>query len=150
VLEGAGVAIGKRVVYMACGLSREQIRRRTGIVRAWLGAEGAPDLPPDGACSFRPSARATALGLLMIGYPLVAGRAIRADVLERLSRDLEHVERAGKTTPAVLANTLGCSRDELMDVARAFGHAIDKSRRRKRRRRGGGAVAKLSSSTRSG
>ncbi len=142
-LEGAGVAIGRRVVYVASGLGPKQIRHRLAFTRAWLGAEAAPELPNDGACSFRPGARASAEGLMMIGYPLVAGRAIRADLLERVSNELERIRQPGNATPIVLAKSLGCSQSELMDVARAFGHAIDKPRRRRRRRRGGAAVAKL-------
>jgi ATP-dependent RNA helicase SUPV3L1/SUV3 len=154
-LESAGVAIGKRVVYVACGLAPKQIRRRLAFTRAWLGAEAAPELPHDGTCSFRPRPNSSAEALMMIGYPLVAGRAIRADLLERISSELERARDFGQATPVVLAKRLGCSRSELMEVARAFGHDVDKprngprpssrpsKRRSRRRRRGGPAVAKL-------
>jgi ATP-dependent RNA helicase SUPV3L1/SUV3 len=151
-LDGAGVAIGKRVVYVAAGLSPKLIRWRAAFARAWLGVEGAPELPPDGESSFRPNASARAEALLMIGYPLVAGLAIRADVLERLSQDLDRLQGSGRAAPLALAKNVGCSPNELLNVARAFGRALDKPgyptpspapRRRKRRRRRGAAVAKL-------
>jgi hypothetical protein len=102
-------------VYVASGLGPKQIRHRLAFTRAWLGAEAAPELPNDGACSFRPGARASAEGLMMIGYPLVAGRAIRADLLERVSNELERMRQPGNATPIVLAKSLGCSQSELMD-----------------------------------
>jgi hypothetical protein len=107
-----------------------------------------PDLPPDGASFFRPAPSAPAEGLMMIGYPLVAGLAIRADVLESLSQNLEPREGARRMNPVALAKEVGCSPSELLAVARAFGHAIDKPGRltppRRRRRRRRSPVAKVS------
>jgi ATP-dependent RNA helicase SUPV3L1/SUV3 len=128
VLSAAGVEVGKRVVYVAGALGPAQVQRRTALASAWLGAGGAPELPPAGACSFRPTSDASATAFLLIGYPLVASRAIRADVLERLSEELDQTRRGGRDA-GTLAQRVGCSRAELGPIARALGHSIAASRR---------------------
>jgi len=145
-LAEAGVAIGSRVVYVAAGLTPERVLVRRALAGAWLGAEAAPELPPRGAPSFRPSSRRSAAAWLLVGYPLVAERAIRADVLERLDRNLERAARAGRPIPRALCRRLDCSSAELAAIARVLGHVRLERRRRRRRARGTAAAAKLPSS----
>jgi ATP-dependent RNA helicase SUPV3L1/SUV3 len=145
-LAEAGVVLGERVVYVAAGLTPERVNVRLALARAFLGADAAPERPPAGAASFRPSTRASPSAWLLVGYPLVAERAIRADVLERLSRALARAANASKPLPSAVCQHLGCSRAELSAMARALGHVPLERRRRRRRTRGAPAMAKVPSS----
>jgi ATP-dependent RNA helicase SUPV3L1/SUV3 len=123
-LDEERVRPGPWLTYAAAGVTTRALVARHALVRVFhLAAERLPP-PPPGIVSFvpRPLGASTAAIHLALGFPLVAGRAIRADVLDRVSRavldDLANGDGARPTDGARYASRLGCDRKTATAIVR--------------------------------
>jgi len=95
----------------------------------WRKLEQVPALPRAGLTSFVNDTNAPEGFLAAAGFRVLAGRAIRFDMLERLEDVLEKCVIDGATADASmpkLVSLLGCSNDELREVLAALGwHAAE-------------------------
>ena len=96
-------------------------RRLSGLWGVWK--QEPPPLPPDGAVScVVTGSRAFYEG---IGFVVLGPRAVRVDVLERLSAHLRAVTRAGAAPlPAQTTSWIGASVEELIGICRALGYDV--------------------------
>ena len=149
VLARSGVALGVRHVYAKALLRPAAVQQRMALYRAFVGAaEPLPD-PREATTSFVAAPGIDPHACLAIGFPVVAGRAIRADVIERIDARLRALSRQGAfVPPPEIASWLGCSVADLLQVVVALGYADDGTgqyvRRRptRKRRRGGRRAAR--------
>lgn len=107
-LGRAGIKLGRRVVYVAPLLRPEAMLVRAALCRAFLGPGGALATPAPSTLWFWPPGDVDDETCLALGYPVVAGVAIRADEVE-----------------AIAARVAGGAHER--DVARRYGLAVDAS-----------------------
>jgi ATP-dependent RNA helicase SUPV3L1/SUV3 len=119
-LGRAGIKLGRRVLYAAPLLRPEALRVRAALCRAHLGPGRAPGLPPPGARFFQPADEVDDDTCLALGFPVIAGVAVRADEVELLAARI-----AGGMRERAIAQRLGC--DE--EVAAALVAALAERRR---------------------
>jgi ATP-dependent RNA helicase SUPV3L1/SUV3 len=130
-LQALGVRFGDHVVYVHAGTRAEAIRQRAAFVKAYYGS--ALGMPLSAAVSFRPQAGVAASAYLAVGYVVVGGRAIRADVVERV---LSAATADETPDPGRVASWLGCSRGDAVSVLNALAkRPLPMGRSRSRRRR---------------
>jgi ATP-dependent RNA helicase SUPV3L1/SUV3 len=120
-LGRSGVRVGRHVVFSAKLLQPRALRERTLLCQAEIGWR--LDRPRADAVSFLPSAEVSDASYAAMGFPVVGGRAIRADVVESVA-----VHVAAGAGAAEIARRLGCYPDEVEPIRRA----LAPSRRRAR------------------
>ena len=118
------IAIGDRIVYVPSLLKRSAVEQRSALAAAFFDGRARPLLPRPGAVS-APAVKGVNLRVYtLIGYPVFSGRAIRADVAERVHRALAGpVEKEGEREPpavGLLASWLGCPAGEVAGIVRAI------------------------------
>jgi ATP-dependent RNA helicase SUPV3L1/SUV3 len=115
-LRARGVEIGERVLYVQPLLRSRALEQRLALCSAWF--EGRLARPAPGAVSIAPAKGVDPAAYTAIGYPVFGGRAIRADVVERvhkaLSGDAEGVEDGR------LASWMGCPAREVPRIVAAL------------------------------
>ena len=117
ILRGLGVELGARLLYLPALLKPAAIERRAALCAAHF--DGRPGAPRPGAVSI--AARgAEPRAYAAIGYPVFGGRALRADVVERVHRALSAGDDAGAPAPALLARWMGCSPREVARISEAL------------------------------
>ena len=122
-LEQAGICLGLHVVYLRGALKAGPLTSRATLAAAFWGAEAGAVHPPPSAVSMpaepdRPAALYTA-----VGFPVAGVRAVRADVLERLVRELRRLARRGRFDPAEpVRRRLSCPRTDVRPVVEALGY----------------------------
>jgi ATP-dependent RNA helicase SUPV3L1/SUV3 len=121
VLGRAGVRVGRHVVFSAKLLQPWALRERTLLCQAEIGWR--LDQPRGDMVSFLPSADVSDATYAAMGFPIIGGRAIRADVAESVAARM--FAGAGATE---IAQRLGCDLNEVEPVRRA----LAPSRRRAR------------------
>jgi ATP-dependent RNA helicase SUPV3L1/SUV3 len=121
VLGRVGVRVGRHVVFSAKLLQLWALRERTLLCQAEIGWR--LDQPKADTVSFLPSADVSDATYAAMGFPVVGGRAIRADVVESVA-----VRVAAGAGAAEIARRLGCYPDEVEPIRRA----LAPSRRRAR------------------
>lgn len=84
-LEARGVVVGTRVVYLPALLEPQALAVRAALVAAFVGREALRPLPPGGGLSFDAPRDADAQTYARLGFVVVAGRALRADLAERIA-----------------------------------------------------------------
>jgi len=100
-LRALGVRIGAVTLYVPALLKPAAVRLRALL---WAAREGAAPRTPPAPGLVTVKAEPDELGFFdAVGYPVVAGRAIRADMLERLDGALRQASRKG---PVVLGPAL--------------------------------------------
>jgi len=143
-VRAAGIEIGRAVVHMPALLGGPELRRRAALVHAWTDrkvptlSSAMPSAPVrDG---FSPE------HYLHLGYVVLAGRAIRADALERAHAALLAMGREPFELPPGLIEWLGCPQHQLPSIVHAMGYREAKEhegrwvrRRRSRARRSPGS-----------
>jgi ATP-dependent RNA helicase SUPV3L1/SUV3 len=139
-LSEGGVELGHAVVHVPALLQARALRTRAALLRAWLGRERpVPTLSP-AAISVPVHDGTTAEDYLRLGRVVVAGRAIRADQLERALAALHACGPAPFELPYGLGAWLGSRRAQLPALVQALGwRPTDDGRwapRRRDRRRG--------------
>lgn len=139
-LEQAGICLGRHVVYLRAALKPAAVARRTALAAAFWETGAETVRPPASAVSMpaepdRPAGLYTA-----VGFPLAGVRAVRADVLERLARELRRLARPGPFDPAEpVSRRLSCPRADVRPVVEALGYRdagdglVARSRPRRRR-----------------
>lgn len=142
-LRGGGIELGHAVVHVPALLHARALRTRAALLRAWLGpARPVPVLSP-AAVSVPVDGDTTPEDYLRLGRVVMAGRAIRADQLERALASLHARGPAPFELPHELGAWLGCRRGQLPALLHAMGYRpADDHRwaagRRGRRRSGTG------------
>jgi ATP-dependent RNA helicase SUPV3L1/SUV3 len=121
VLGRAGVRVGRHVAFSAKLLQPWALRERTLLCQAEIGWR--LDQPRGDVVSFLPSADVSDASYAAMGFPVMGGRAIRADVVESVA-----VRMASGAGAAEIARRLGCDLDEVEPIRRA----LAPSRRRAR------------------
>ncbi len=122
-LEQAGICLGLHVVYLPAGSKPALVARRTALATAFWGAE-AETVPPPASAVSMPAQPDRPAGLYAaIGFPLAGARAVRADVLERLVRELRRLARHGPFDPAEpVRRRLSCPHADVRPVVEALGY----------------------------
>ena len=102
------------------------MEQRSALAAAFFDGRARPVLPRPGAVS-TPAVKGVDLrAYTLIGYPVFSGRAIRADVVERVHRALTSKEagegEAAREPPTVgqLASLLGCPAHEVPGIIEAI------------------------------
>jgi ATP-dependent RNA helicase SUPV3L1/SUV3 len=121
VLGRAGVRVGRHVVFSARLLQPRALRERTLLCQAEIGWR--LDQPRADALSFLPSPEVSDASYVAMGFPVIGGRAVRADVAESVA-----LRMAAGAGAAEIAERLGCDLKEVEPVRRA----LAPSRRRAR------------------
>jgi ATP-dependent RNA helicase SUPV3L1/SUV3 len=138
-LVAAGVELGRAVIHVPAMLSARALRWRTALLRAWL-PRPVPVLSP-AAVSVPAAIDVPREDYLRLGRVVVAGRAIRADQLERAHAALRARGPAPFELPPQLGAWLGLDRrGQLPPLLHAMGYRRAGpgrwAPRRRRRRRG--------------
>ena len=100
-LERGGVMLGRVVVHVPVGLSPASIAARIALASVWYGAGRALRPPSGGAVSFPAGRGIDHAAYTAIGFPVLASRAIRADVAARVQTRLAEAEALRATGGAV-------------------------------------------------
>jgi ATP-dependent RNA helicase SUPV3L1/SUV3 len=122
-LRRNGIWVGRHDIYMP-DLMKPRAARLAAILWAvHRGLREMPALPPAGRTSLVPEASLPDGFLRAAGYRLLAGRAVRLDIVERLADAAKTGAIKGLfAVAAPLANLLGCSADETDAVLVALGY----------------------------
>jgi ATP-dependent RNA helicase SUPV3L1/SUV3 len=120
ILKAIGVEIGERVLFVPALLRRPALERRAALVHAWFDAGSRPRFPRPGAVSVPIGRGANPKAYAALGYFVFGGRAIRADVVERVHRALSAPGEDEPPGPGKLASWLGCSAREAPRIAEAL------------------------------
>jgi ATP-dependent RNA helicase SUPV3L1/SUV3 len=112
-LGRAGVRVGRHVIFSAKLLQPWALRERTLLCQAEIGWR--LDQPKSDAVSFVPSSEVSDASYVAMGFPVIGGRAIRADVVEGVA-----VRVAAGAGAAEIARRLGCYPDEVEPIRRAL------------------------------
>jgi hypothetical protein len=111
------------VLYAPPLLQPEAILVRAAFCRAYLGRGNGLGIPTAKTVYFVPAADVDDDTCLALGFPIVAGAAIRADEIEFLIARL-----AAGARPAFIARRLGCDADVAAGIARVLSNR-DRRRR---------------------
>jgi ATP-dependent RNA helicase SUPV3L1/SUV3 len=122
-LGRAGIKLGRKVLYAPALLRPEAILVRAAFCRAYLGRGNGLAIPTAETIFFLPSADVDDGTCSALGFPVVAGAAIRADEIEFLVARL-----AAGARPAFIARRLGCDADVAAGIALALSNR-DRRRR---------------------
>jgi ATP-dependent RNA helicase SUPV3L1/SUV3 len=110
-LGRTGVRVGRHVIFSAPLLSPEALRERAILCQAELGQR----LDRPESESFLPSAEVSDATYAAMGFPVIGGRAIRADLVEAVAKRV-----ASGAGLAEIARRLGCTPDEVPPIRRAL------------------------------
>ena len=122
-LERAGICLGLHVVYLRGSLKAGPVASRAALAAAFWGAEAEAVPPPPAAVSMAAEADRPAALYAAVGFPVAGSRAVRADVLERLVRDLRRLARQGRFDPVEpVRRRLSCPRADVLPVVEALGY----------------------------
>lgn len=141
VFESAGVTIGRHVVFSRDSLAPAAIARRIALCSAFLGYDARLRAPVAAAASFARWQGVSPDVHVAVGYPVIGGTALRADIIESVDRALFEASRSGPfEPPPELKDSIGCSDDAFEAILRHFGyHRVGDGRyargRRRRKRR---------------
>ncbi len=123
-LRPYGVWFGRRSIYLTKLLRPDAASLLALLWGVWTKLEQVPALPRAGLTSFVNDANAPEGFLSAAGFRVIAGRAIRLDMLERIEDVLEKGIMDGAAAEALipkLVSLLGSSNDELFEVLSALG-----------------------------
>jgi ATP-dependent RNA helicase SUPV3L1/SUV3 len=121
-LGRAGIRLGRKVVYATALLRPEALLARATLCRAHLRPGTQFHIPKAQTRYFLPGDEIDDDTCLAMGFPVVAGVAIRADEIEAIAGHM-----AGGARPSALARRLGCD----VDMATAIFEALSEPRRRR-------------------
>lgn len=141
-LRKAGVVLGNRYVYLAPISPRHRtVTWRAALWSAFAQPPSLPALPGPQAVSFEPTDEVDPAFYRTIGFPIVAGRAVRADQLERAAERLRTLGPGPWDLPPEIPGWLGVRRRRAESIVKALGYRPTgegwgpaKPRRRGRRR----------------
>ncbi|MGZ5932421.1 MAG: helicase-related protein, partial [Rhizomicrobium sp.] len=122
-----GVWFGRRTIYLSRMLRPEAASLLALLWSVWNKLEKMPAPPQPGLTSFANDGNLPAPFLAAAGFRIVAKRAIRVDMLDRLEEELEKGATSGAQAESLLpklVSLLGCSNDELREVLSELGWRI--------------------------
>ena len=122
-----GVWFGRRTIYLSKMLRPEAASLLALLWSVWNKLEKMPAPPQPGLTSFANDGNLPAPFLAAAGFRIVAKRAIRLDMLDRLEEELEKGAASGAQAESLLpklVSLLGCSNDELREVLSELGWRI--------------------------
>ena len=114
-LGSAGLVLGPAVVFVPAGLGPAAIAARLALATSWFGAGRALRPPSGGAVSFPAGRGVDRAAYAAIGFPVLATRAIRADVASRVASRL-----ADAPEETEIASWLGCPTREVRRIVEAL------------------------------
>jgi ATP-dependent RNA helicase SUPV3L1/SUV3 len=123
-LRPFGVWFGRRRVYLPKLLRPDAAALLTLLWGVWTKQEAPPAPPAPGLTSFAVDKGTETASLQAAGFAVIAQRAIRFDMLERLEDELEQALAAGTDAETLLTkivSLLGAGKDEARDVLAALG-----------------------------
>jgi ATP-dependent RNA helicase SUPV3L1/SUV3 len=118
------VWFGRRMVYLPKLLRPDAAALLTLLWGVWAKKEAPPAPPAPGLTSFAVDRGADTASLQASGFVVLARRAIRFDMLERLEDELEKALASGTDAETLLTrivSLLGASKDETRAVLTALG-----------------------------
>ncbi len=122
-----GVWFGRRTIYLPRMLRPEAASLLALLWSVWNKLEKMPAPPQPGLTSFTNDGNLPAPFLAAAGFRIVAKRAIRLDMLDRLEEELEKGATSAAQAESLLpklVSLLGCSNDELREVLSELGWRI--------------------------
>jgi ATP-dependent RNA helicase SUPV3L1/SUV3 len=122
-LGRAGIKLGRKVVYATALLRPEALLARATLCRAFLRPGTQFDIPAAHTRYFLPSDEIDDDTCLAMGFPVVAGVAIRADEIESIAAHI-----AGGVRASAITRRLGCD----PDMATAIFESLVDPRRHRR------------------
>ena len=123
-LRPFGVWFGRRHVYMPRLLRPDAAALLTLLWGVWEGRDAPPAAPPPGLTSFAIDKGTDLHSLHAAGFAVIARRAIRFDMLDRLENELEKALANGADADSVLSRVislLGAGKEEGRAVLSALG-----------------------------
>jgi len=120
-LESAGIVLGRHVVFVPSRFGGRRTPWRAALWRTWVDPPIAPVPPAGAAVSVEAAAEVDPDFYLRIGYPVVEGRAVRADQLERTAAHLHSLGREPFALPSQIFAWLGVRRRRAEPIVRALG-----------------------------
>jgi Superfamily II RNA helicase len=121
-LGRAGVRVGRHVVFSAEVLQPAALRERILLCQAEIGRR--LDRPRADVVSLLPSSEVSDGTYAAMGFPVIGGRAMRADVVEVVASRM-----VSGANPAEIARRLGCYLDEVEPIRRALAPSRGRLRR---------------------
>jgi ATP-dependent RNA helicase SUPV3L1/SUV3 len=122
-LRSLDVQLGRRVVFVRALLKPPIIEKRVALCCAYASLRQPLEVPRAGVIALVPEARVDESLYAAIGYPVVGGRAIRADFIEKIDALLARATRKGPCqAPPKLRSWLRCSDPLLRSVVEALGY----------------------------
>jgi ATP-dependent RNA helicase SUPV3L1/SUV3 len=122
-LGRAGIKLGRKVVYAPALLRPEAVLVRAALCRAFLGPGTQFEIPASQTRYFLPADEMDDDTCMAMGFPVIAGVAIRADEVEFI---VAHI--AGGARANAIVRRLGCD----ADVAAAIFDVLAEPRHRRR------------------
>src|SRR5258705_438736 len=123
-LRPFGVWFGRRTVYLPKLLRPDAAALLTLLWGVWTRKDAPPAPPAPGLTSFAVDKGSATASLHAAGFSVIAGRAIRFDMLERLEDHMEPALSSGtdaETVSAKLVSLLGSSKEEAFQVLAPLG-----------------------------
>jgi ATP-dependent RNA helicase SUPV3L1/SUV3 len=123
-LRPFGVWFGRRTVYLPKLLRPDAAALSTLLWGVWAKKDAPPAPPAPGLTSFAVDKGVDAASLQSGGFAVLAHRAIRFDMLERMEDELERALSAGTDAESLLTrlvSLLGSSREEARAVLAVLG-----------------------------
>lgn len=120
-LEACGIVIGRFVVFVPSRFGGRRTPWRAALWRTWVDPPIVPVAPTGASVSIEAPAEVDPDFYLRIGYPVVAGRAVRADQLERTATHLLTMGREPFALPSQIFAWLGVRRRRAEPIVRALG-----------------------------
>ncbi|MEM6995448.1 MAG: hypothetical protein AAF721_33370, partial [Myxococcota bacterium] len=121
-IAAADVVFGRRVLFVRDGLGARGVTWRAALWRTFVRPPVPPRVPEPGAVSVEPEAEVDPDFYLRIGYPIIAGRAVRADQLERAASHLSTLGPGPWPLPPELGAWLGVRRHRVETIVSALGY----------------------------
>ncbi|MHC8508229.1 MAG: helicase-related protein [Rhodospirillales bacterium] len=122
-LRQAGVIVGRESVYAPALLKPAARRWRAALHALWTGAPEIGPIPDPGLGSFAADKTHDPARLEKLGYRVLGGRAVRADILERLAEAAWNASRSGAFKPTVeMVTMLGAGAEAGALVLTALGY----------------------------
>ena len=112
VLRECGVRIGAATLYLPALLKPAAVRLRAILWAVWAN-EAPRAVPAPGLNTVKAEVGVPEEFYAAVGYPMVAGRAVRADILERIDGLLRQAARKGEAVPvAPIMSLAGLNADD--------------------------------------
>ncbi|MFO0614489.1 MAG: hypothetical protein U0414_18030 [Polyangiaceae bacterium] len=112
------MVLGDVVAYHPALLKPKRVAARAAFVRAFVGP--GPRLPSGVETSARASAPLDDRLYLALGYPVIGGKPVRADIVERVAKRVREAKDALEALP--LAAWLAMPPRDALAVGRALDH----------------------------